>query len=106
MIELVPEPAHVASLLSEAVAEKPAIPLPNQLMQPFVVCKLCELLVVIYFNNASYIIDLNDNLSGIFVMFTLAELDQAAYFRNSDANGRKITGQHCTEFIKNTVVTF
>ena len=39
-------------------------------------------------------------------MFALAELHQATHFRDRDANSREITGPHCAEFIKNTVVTF
>lgn len=106
MVELILESAHVASLLSEAVAEKRAIPLPKRMMPAYTADKFFEYLLIFYINNVSYIIDLNNYLFKMFVMFTLAELDQAANFRNSDADGWKITGPHCTEFVKDTVVTF
>ena len=106
MIELFLESVHVPSLLAEAVAEKPAIPLPKRMMVAFTAVKLLEFLMTFYINNISYIIDLNAYLFRMFVMFTLAKQNQAAYFRDSDANGWEITGPHCTEFFKNTVVTF
>jgi len=105
MVELILESAHVASLLSEAVAEKRAIPLPKRMMPAYTADKFFESLLIFYINNVSYIIDLNNYLFSVLVMFTLAKQNQAAYFRNSDANGWKITGPHCTEFFKNTVIT-
>ena len=105
MIELIPESAHVASLLSEPVAEKPAIPLPKRMMLAYNTADFFETLVIFNFNNISYAIDLNYYLFSMLVMFTLAKQNQAAYFRNSDTNGWKITGPHCTEFFKNTVIT-
>jgi hypothetical protein len=58
MIELFLESVHVPSLLSEAVAEKPAIPLPKRMMVAFTAVKFFESLVIFYFRNTLYIIDL------------------------------------------------
>lgn len=60
MIKLVLKSAHVAILLLEAVTAKQAMPLPNQLMVAFVATKLLELLIIFYFNNALYTIEINE----------------------------------------------
>jgi hypothetical protein len=53
MIELVLKSAHAASLLSQAVAAKPAIPLPKRILVAFIAGKFRESLVVIYIKNTS-----------------------------------------------------
>ena len=46
------------------------------------------------------------HLATVCVMFALAELYQATYFGNGDADSREITGSHRTELGKNAVITF